>query len=197
MMVVLASSYLIAFAARTVLSFFLKTPDVSALRGDASRLFYFVYPIYGAVLLAAFLLAAYIIARKIGLWQAGRLEAETPKITKGYQIALACVCYSVVAAFLLIRATYDLVNWYLSAALAGLFGTIDPLHVLENGVTTRPGEAFAYTELFAKDLLWYNVAFLILIPLMAYFVLWHGRTRGERAALERRRARRMELGILD
>jgi len=174
---------LVPFLARTLASFFIKTPSIIELKANASYLFDVIYPIMGVVTLAAFLFggyaACYISGYNIAYKARGRLpenKVKTQIIVCGVFIMFWNLFFGYGSEF---GGFFGSHFWYISAIFGSLIGLFDKSNLLN---TLTPNDLrlnnFVITGI-TPLIIWIIILFSIIITGFFVYLSFKGRVKGE------------------
>lgn len=174
---------LLPFFTRLIVSFFIETPHINELHGDASYLFNIVYPLMGAVTIATFLfggygtgyIAAYKIAYKARIVQPDK-KVKMQTVISGIVVFLLNIYSGISLGFCGMMASQF---WYPSAITASLFKLVDKHNLLKELVDDDIRiNNYVITGINSKIVLFILFYAILLTVLFVYFS-YKGRRAGE------------------
>ena len=182
---------LFPFAARTLASFFLKTPSAVDLKADGSYLFDVIYPIMGLLTLGAFLAGGFYSM----YYAMGKMSYKTMKTQSGFktkfQLAVTSVLmfgWNIYSGFADgFSGVMGIQFWYPAAVVSSLFGAVDKKNLLGSlsnaDIQTNNfiinGLAYEFIPLTITAAVIYSAAF--------YFACYYGGKKGSEAGIKKKR----------
>lgn len=180
------------FAARTVLSFMLTTPNAAELKADGSWLFDVLYPIVGLVTLAAFLFggfyACYYTASKVAYKNQKNVDPFKMKmqmVLPSILIFLLNVYYGFIERF---AGLFGIQFWYPAAVTASIFRLFDKTNLLASLSAADLVTTNFILDGYAHEFAWLTVLFAVFYSAAFAFACYYGRKMGMQGGLKKKKA---------
>lgn len=124
-----------ALIGRTLLSFFVKTPNMAELKADGSFLFDVIYPLAGLFTAAGFIAAGFFCCYFVSYKIAYKTNKPTEVFKMKAQTVLPAVIMAVINTYMGFAqgftGIFGMQFWYPAAWLSSLFKVIDKTNLLE------------------------------------------------------------------
>lgn len=183
---------LFPFLARTVLSVFLNTPNIAALKADGSYLFDVIYPVVGIFTFAAFIFGGWYCS----YFTASKVAYKTCKPVDGLKMKLQLIIPSILIFVWNVYMGFadkftglmGIQFWYPAAVTSSVFGVFDKTDLLGSLSNTD-----LVTNNFILDGLstmfpWLTLMYAVIYSACFSVACYYGRKKGMTAGIKKKSA---------